>query len=78
MKINDSSLLRMQAYIGGQWVAAEDGAQTPVSNPASGERIGTVPNLRGAQARAAVESAYEAFPAWAARAAHERSRILRR
>ena len=78
MKIKDSSLLRMQVYIGGHWVGAEDGADMPVSNPASGERIGMVPNLRAAQARTAVAAAHEAFPAWAARSAHERSRILRR
>lgn len=78
MKIKDPALLRMQAYIGGNWVDAQSGARTPVCNPASGERLGTVPNLRGAQARTTVEAAHEAFPAWAARPAHERSRILRR
>jgi succinate-semialdehyde dehydrogenase/glutarate-semialdehyde dehydrogenase len=78
MKIKDPALLRTQAYIGGHWCAAESGGEIPVSNPASGERIGTVPNLRGAEARAAVEAAHAAFPAWAARSAHERSRVLRR
>ena len=78
MKLKDPSLLRTHAYIGGQWVNAEDGAQTPVTNPASGERLGTVPNLRAAQVRSAIDAAQGAFPAWAARAAHERARILRR
>ncbi|HEU5442272.1 MAG TPA: aldehyde dehydrogenase family protein, partial [Steroidobacteraceae bacterium] len=78
MKIKDPALLRTQAYVGGHWCAAESGGEIPVSNPASGERIGTVPNLRGAEARAAVEAAHAAFPAWAARSAHERSRVLRR
>jgi succinate-semialdehyde dehydrogenase/glutarate-semialdehyde dehydrogenase len=78
MRIKDPSLLRTQAYIGGRWIAAESGAETPVCNPASAQRIGTVPDLRGAEVRSAVEAAHEAFPAWAARCAHERSRILRR
>ncbi|GAC1451621.1 MAG: NADP-dependent succinate-semialdehyde dehydrogenase [Steroidobacteraceae bacterium] len=78
MKLRDAGLLRSQAFIGGKWVDAANGATQPVVNPASGETIGTVPDMGAAETRRAIEAARQAFPAWAARAAKERALILRR
>jgi succinate-semialdehyde dehydrogenase/glutarate-semialdehyde dehydrogenase len=49
-----------------------------VVNPATGERVGTVPNMGEAETRMAVQAAARAFPAWAARSAKERAALLRR
>ena len=78
MKLTDSNLFRMQAYIGGQWENANSGATRDVVNPATGEKIGTVPDMGVAETRRAIEAAKAAFPAWAAKTAKERGAILRR
>ena len=78
MKLTDSNLLRTQAYIGGKWENANSGATRDVLNPATGEKIGTVPDMGAAETRRAIEAAKAAFPAWAAKTAKERGAILRR
>jgi succinate-semialdehyde dehydrogenase/glutarate-semialdehyde dehydrogenase len=78
MKLRDPDLLRTRAFIGGNWVEASDGATLAVVNPASGESLGTVPNMGVADTRRAIEAAARAFPAWAALTARERAAILRR
>jgi len=76
--LKDPSLLRQQCYVDGAWIDADAGGTTQVTNPATGEVIGTVPNLGTAETRRAIEAAGRAFPAWAAKTAKERSAILRR
>ena len=78
MKLTDNNLLRMQAYIGGKWENANGGATHEVVNPATGEKIGTVPDMGAHETRRAIQAAKEAFPAWAAKTAKERAVILRR
>ncbi len=78
MKLNDGNLLRTQAYINGKWENADGGASHDVNNPATGEKIGTVPDMGAAETRRAIEAAHAAFPAWAAKTAKERATILRR
>ncbi len=78
MKLQDPSLLRQQAYIDGQWVAADNGATLPVTNPATGELLGTIPHLGAAETRRAIAAAAAAMPAWAARTAKDRAGVLRK
>jgi len=73
-----SQLFRQQAYLDGQWLEAPDGAHQDIYNPATGERIGQVPNLGAAHARQSIEAANKAWPAWRALTAKERSQILKR
>ncbi len=78
LNLKDPNLLRMQAYIDGEWIGAPGGAVHDVTNPATGAKIGTVPDLGAAETRRAIEAASSAFPAWAARTAKDRAVILRR
>ena len=78
MLLKDASLLRQQCYIDGQWTGADSGGSLDVANPASGEKLGTVPNAGAAETRRAIEAAARAFPAWAARTAKDRGQVLRR
>jgi succinate-semialdehyde dehydrogenase/glutarate-semialdehyde dehydrogenase len=71
------SLLRQQAYIDGQWRDADDRATLDVFNPSTGEKLAHVPNMGANEARAAIEAAHRAFPAWRATTAKERARLLR-
>jgi len=78
MKLDDASLFRDLCLIDGQWVGAEGGANFAVSNPATGETLGSVPDLGVAQVRQAIRAAEGAWPAWRAKTASERARVLRR
>ncbi len=78
MKLTNDTLLRMQAYIGGKWEDAQRGKTHDVVNPATQEKIGTVPDMGAAETRRAIEAAKAAFPGWAAKTAKERATILRR
>jgi succinate-semialdehyde dehydrogenase/glutarate-semialdehyde dehydrogenase len=77
MRLSDTSLLRAQAFVGGQWQDADDGSNFPVGNPATGTVIGTVPRMGAAEARRAIEAAQLAQAAWRRRTARERSAVLR-
>ncbi|MDV4264005.1 NAD-dependent succinate-semialdehyde dehydrogenase [Acinetobacter seifertii] len=74
--LQSTELFQQQAYINGQWLAAQSNATVPVSNPATGEEIGTIPNMGGAEATQAVEAAYTALQSWKALTAQNRADIL--
>jgi len=78
MNLTDPSLLHQQCYVDGTWISAPNGATLAVTNPATGDHLGTVPSLGQAETEAAVAAAHGAFPAWAAKTAKERSILLRR
>ncbi len=63
-------------YINGEWVDAASGRTFEVTNPATGEVIGTVPDGGSADAEAAVAAADAAFGSWASTTAYERSELL--
>ncbi|MDF7775623.1 NAD-dependent succinate-semialdehyde dehydrogenase [Sphingomonas sp. AOB5] len=71
-------LLREAAFIGGAWAEADNGATITVHDPASGEPVGTVPQMGAAETARAIAAAEAALPAWRALTAGERGRILRR
>src|SRR6266540_4335808 len=74
----DARLFRQAAYIDGRWIDARNGDLTDVDNPATGEILGTVPNLHAADARAAIEAASGAFATWRATTAKARAAVRRR
>ncbi len=78
MHLNDSALLRQQAYIDGEWVDAADGSRFEVNNPADGSVLANVPAMGVTETRRAIEAAATALPAWRARTAKERATILRK
>ena len=71
-------LLRTQAFIDGHWRDADHGGACEVNNPASGAQLGTVPDMGVEETRYAIDAAQAAFPAWAAKTAKERARVLRK
>src|SRR5215831_12019734 len=78
ISLKDARLFREACYVDGRWLQAASGATCDVDNPATGEIIGRVPKLSGAETRQAIEAANKAFPVWAARTAKERANILRK
>jgi succinate-semialdehyde dehydrogenase/glutarate-semialdehyde dehydrogenase len=67
-----------QLLIGGAWVEAGGGERFDVTDPATGEVVGTVPNAGQEDIRAAIDAAAAALGDWASLPAIERARILRR
>ncbi|UTY60663.1 NADP-dependent succinate-semialdehyde dehydrogenase [Massilia sp. erpn] len=78
MQLKDPSLLRQQAYLNGAWSDADNGETHAVTNPATGEKIGTIPNMGVAETRRAIEAANAAWPAWRKKSAKERAVVLRK
>jgi succinate-semialdehyde dehydrogenase/glutarate-semialdehyde dehydrogenase len=78
MQLKDSKLFHQQCYIDGCWSDAGNRATIDVINPATRQKLGTVPNMGAAETRRAIEAARAAFPAWAQKTAKERAVILKR
>src|SRR5919109_3783599 len=78
MELKDPKLFRQQCYVDGEWVDALNRGTIPVTNPATGEQLGTVPRMGAEETRQAIEAADKALPAWRAKTAKERAQILRR
>ena len=78
MKLQDSILLRGQAYVNGEWIDAKSGETFAVFNPATGDELVRVPLMSEADAKAAVAAAHEAFKQWRTTTAKERATVLRR
>ena len=76
--LNDVALFREQCYVDGNWIDADNGAAFDVTDPATGQSIGTVPAFGRTETRRAIEAANAAYPAWRALTAKERAGLLRR
>ncbi|MBF3952089.1 NAD-dependent succinate-semialdehyde dehydrogenase [Burkholderia pseudomallei] len=76
--LKDPSLLRHQAYIGGEWQAADSDATFEVFDPATGESLGTVPKMGAVETARAIDAAQAAWAGWRMKTAKERAAILRR
>jgi succinate-semialdehyde dehydrogenase/glutarate-semialdehyde dehydrogenase len=77
LSLKNPALLVEANYIGGRWIAAGP-TGTEVTDPSTGEVIGKVPNAGASEARAAIDAAHQAFPAWRGKTASERAELLRR
>lgn len=72
--LNDPSLLKTDALVGGEWMAGD--SRFDVTDPATGLKLADVANLGAAGAQAAIVAANKAWPAWRAKTAKERAAIL--
>ena len=77
MELVDNTLWRQQCYVAGEWIDADSNETVAVTNPATGQTLGTVPNTGDAETRRAIEAAEVAWPEWRARTGKERGAIIR-
>jgi succinate-semialdehyde dehydrogenase/glutarate-semialdehyde dehydrogenase len=77
LSIRRDDLLPGRNFIG-RWCDAEDGRRFDVTDPATDAVVASVPDSGAADARAALEAAHAAFPAWRAVSAKQRAQILKR
>lgn len=78
LNLKDPSLLRQQCYIDGEWCDANDASTFTVTNPATGETVGTAPHMGAAETKRAIDAANAAWPAWRKKTAKERAAVLRK
>ncbi len=78
LNLKDNNLFRQQCYINGSWQDADSGEAIDVTNPATGEKLGTVPKMGADETRRAIEAAETAFLSWRKTTAYEKSQVLRR
>ena len=64
--------------IGGSWTEATGGARFDVTDPATGNKVGSMPNGTEADVKAAIDAAAAALPGWRSTPAIQRARILRK
>lgn len=74
--MKDPSLVKFQGYIDGKWVDAQSGETITVTNPATLETIGTIPEMGLAETRQAIDAAAKAFPAWSTTSPKHRHDLL--
>ncbi len=78
LSLTDPNLLRQSAYIAGRWVSSESKKEIAVVNPASGEKLGSVPHCTVAEVKQAIDAAEKAQRSWRAQTAKDRSHVLRK
>jgi succinate-semialdehyde dehydrogenase/glutarate-semialdehyde dehydrogenase len=78
LQLKNPILLKHNAFINGQWTAADDGSTLDVLNPADGSLVGRVARCGKAETLRAVSAAESALKGWKAQTAKQRASILRR
>ncbi|MEH6578804.1 MAG: NAD-dependent succinate-semialdehyde dehydrogenase [Amphritea sp.] len=78
IQLKDSSLLKTQAFIDGQWVDGDKGETFAVTNPATGEHLADVASVGADETRRAISAAERAMVAWRELPAKTRSELLER
>ncbi len=78
LQLKNPILLKQNAFINGQWTAADDGSTLDVLNPADGSLVGRVARCGKAETLRAVSAAESALKGWKAQTAKQRASILRR
>jgi len=76
--LKDPTLLRQQAYVAGEWIAADDAVTAEVTNPANGKFLARVPMMGAAETRRAIRMAAAVQQAWRKTTARERTAVLQR
>jgi len=78
MHLREAALFRQQCLVDGSWINADSGVSTAITNPATGEILGRVPELGASETRRAIQAAQDALPGWRAFTAQARALLLRR
>jgi succinate-semialdehyde dehydrogenase/glutarate-semialdehyde dehydrogenase len=77
MELNCTSLFEQAMYIGGRWVDSTALPRVSISNPATNEIIGSVPQVSTEMIDDAINCAAAAFQDWRGWSSRERAAVLR-
>ncbi|MCR6498091.1 NAD-dependent succinate-semialdehyde dehydrogenase [Shinella sp. CPCC 101442] len=76
--LKSTEFLRDAGYVNGNWIGGNGAETFDVFNPATGEKLATLPEMGATETAAAIDAAYKAQAVWAARPAKDRSVLLRK
>lgn len=76
--IKNKKLLRTKGFINGEWVDSISGKSFDVTDPATLDKLATLPEMDAKDTAKAVEAAAEAFKSFKKTSARQRARMLRR
>ncbi|MCV9877550.1 NAD-dependent succinate-semialdehyde dehydrogenase [Brenneria izbisi] len=76
MQLKQKDLFRQHCLIDGEWCESRDQARLDVTNPATGEVLGTVPLVTPQQTEQAIAAAEMALTSWRQRTGKERAAAL--
>ncbi len=76
--LKDPSLLCQACFIDNQWIEADSKKTVDVTNPATGEVLGTIPFCGADETKRAIDAADKSLDAWRTKTAGERSAILKK
>ncbi len=76
--LKSTEFLRDAGYVNGNWIGGNGAETFDVFNPATGEKLATLPEMGASETAAAIDAAYKAQALWAARPAKDRSALLRK
>lgn len=76
LKLKDDSLFKQACFVDSQWLTSEK--TIDVTNPATGEVLGTVPDFGKTETEKAILCAEKAFILWREKTAKERANLLRK
>ncbi|UDF31839.1 UNVERIFIED_ORG: NAD-dependent succinate-semialdehyde dehydrogenase (plasmid) [Roseateles sp. XES5] len=76
--LKSTEFLRDAGYVNGNWIGGNGPETFDVLNPATGEKLATLPEMGASETAAAIDAAYRVQPLWAARPAKDRSVLLRK
>lgn len=74
--LKDPSLIKFQAFIDGKWLDARSGDKIVVTNPATNEELGTIPDMGLSETKEAIDAAAKAFTTWSKTTAKHRHDVL--
>src|SRR5260370_13457997 len=78
LSLTASGLFKQQCLIDGQWSDATSSKTIDVVNPATGRKLGSVPNMGATETARAIDAANRAWLAWREKTGKERAAILRK
>ena len=76
--LKDPSLLCQACFIDNQWIEADSKQTVDVTNPATGEVLGTIPFCGADETKRAIDAANSSLDAWRSKTAGERSAVLKK
>ncbi|MDX3974440.1 NAD-dependent succinate-semialdehyde dehydrogenase [Shinella sp.] len=76
--LKSTDFLRDAGYVNGSWIGGNGAETFDVFNPATGEKLATLPEMGATETSAAIDAAHKAQQVWAARPAKDRSVLLRK
>ncbi|EME88905.1 uncharacterized protein MYCFIDRAFT_71406 [Pseudocercospora fijiensis CIRAD86] len=77
-ELKDKSLFKQESYINGRWVQAKGGKTFDVYDPATHQKIGSMPEMDKHDTNEAIEAASEALKSFRKTTARQRATILRK